>query len=68
MGWQKRMELNDKDLLRRDHRAPMIGIKRRLNGEIERIKKILLDNGYPKNVINAQIEKSALCTRGSLDR
>ena len=25
--------------------------------EIERIKKILLDNGYPKNVINTQITK-----------
>ena len=37
------------------HRALMICIKRRLNGEIERIKKILLDNGYPKNVINTQI-------------
>ena len=31
--------------------------KRRLNGEIERVKKILLDNGYPKNVINVQITK-----------
>ena len=30
------------------HRALMICTKRRLNGEIERIKKILLDNGYPK--------------------
>ena len=37
------------------HRALMICTKRRLNGEIERIKKILLDNGYPKNVINPQI-------------
>ena len=35
----------------------MICTKRRLNGEIERIKKILLDNGYPKNIINAQIAK-----------
>ena len=35
----------------------MICIKRRLNREIERIKKILLDNGYPKNVINAKISK-----------
>ena len=35
----------------------MICTKRRLNGEIERIKKILLDNGYPKRVINAQIAK-----------
>ena len=33
----------------------MICTKHRLNGEIERIKKILLDNGHPKNVINAQI-------------
>ena len=39
------------------HRALMICTKRRLNGEIERIKKILLDNGYPINVINAQITK-----------
>ena len=39
------------------HRALMICTKRRLNGEIERIKKILLDNGYPKNVINAQTAK-----------
>ena len=39
------------------HRALMICTKRRLNGEIESIKKILLDNGYPKNVINAQIAK-----------
>ena len=37
------------------HRALIICTKRRLNGEIERIKKILLNNGYPKNVINAQI-------------
>ena len=35
----------------------MIFTKRGLNGEIERIKKILLGNGYPKNVINAQIAK-----------
>ena len=39
------------------HRAVMIWTKPRLNGEIEWIKKILLDNGYPKNVINAQITK-----------
>ena len=39
------------------HRAPMIYTKRRLNEEIERIKKILLSNGYPKNVINTQITK-----------
>ena len=38
-------------------RALMICTKRRFNGEIERIKKILLDNGYPKNVINAKIAK-----------
>ena len=30
------------------HQALMICTKPRLNGEIERIKKILLDNGYPK--------------------
>ena len=35
----------------------MICTKRRLNEEIERIKKILLDNGYPKNIINTQITK-----------
>ena len=35
----------------------MICTKHRLNEEIERIKKILLDNGYPKNVNNAQIAK-----------
>ena len=35
----------------------MICTKRKLNGEIERIKKILLDNGYPKNIINTQITK-----------
>ena len=39
------------------HRALMICTKRRLNEEIERIKNILLDSGYPKNVINAQIIK-----------
>ena len=39
------------------YRALMICIKRRLNRKIERIKKIVLDNGYPKNVINAQIAK-----------
>ena len=39
------------------HRALMICTKRRLNGEIVRIKKILLYNGYPKNFINAQIAK-----------
>ena len=36
----------------------MICTRRRLNGEIERIKKILLENGYPINVINAQIAKN----------
>ena len=35
----------------------MICTKRRLNEEIERIKKVSLDNSYPKNVINAQIAK-----------
>ena len=39
------------------HRALMICTKRRLNGEIEWIKKILLYNGYPTNVINTQITK-----------
>ena len=39
------------------HQALMICLKRRLNGKIELIKKILLDNGYPKNVINTQITK-----------
>ena len=39
------------------HRALMICTKRRLNGEIERIKNILLDNGYPRNIINGQIAK-----------
>ena len=39
------------------HRALMICTKRRFNGEIERIKKVLLDNGYPRNIINAQIAK-----------
>ena len=39
------------------HRALMICTKRRLNEEIERIKKILLYNGYPKNIINTQITK-----------
>ena len=35
----------------------MICTKRRLNEEIERIKKILLDNGYHKSIINTQITK-----------
>ena len=35
----------------------MICTKLRLNGKIERIKNILLDNCYPKNVINAHIAK-----------
>ena len=35
----------------------MIRSKRRLNGEIKRIKNICLDNGYPENVVNAQIAK-----------
>ena len=39
------------------HQILMICTKRRLNEEIERIKKILPDNGYPKNVVNTQIEK-----------
>ena len=39
------------------HRAQIIFTKRTFNGEIKQIKKILLDNGSPKNVINAQIAK-----------
>ena len=39
------------------HRALMICTKRRLNAVIERIKKIFVDIGYPKNVINAQITR-----------
>ena len=39
------------------YQALMICIKRRLNEEIEQIKKILLDNGYPKNIVNAQIAR-----------
>ena len=35
----------------------MICTKRRLNGEIERIKKISLDNCFPKNIISTQITK-----------
>ena len=35
----------------------MICIKSKLNGEIEQIKKLLPDYGYPKNVINTQITK-----------
>ena len=40
--------------------ALIICTKRKLNGEIERIKKMLLDNGYSKNVVNAQIAKKSL--------
>ena len=39
------------------HRALLICTKRRLNRKIKRIQKILLDIGYPKNVINTQITK-----------
>ena len=39
------------------HRALLIYTKRRLNGEIEQIKKIFVNNGHPKNVINVQISK-----------
>ena len=35
----------------------MICTKPRLTEKIKRIKKILLDNGYPKNVVNALIAK-----------
>ena len=38
-------------------RALMICTKRTLNEKTELNKKILLDNGYPKNVVNAQIGK-----------
>ena len=37
------------------HRALMICIKRRLNEEIERIKKILLSNDYSNNLVSTQI-------------
>ena len=37
------------------HRAIIIYSKRPLKKEIERIKKILMDNGYPENAINTQI-------------
>ena len=43
------------------HRALMICTKRRLNGEIERIKKILLDNGYPKNSSTLRSPRKLLC-------
>ena len=39
------------------HQALMICTKHRLNGKTEQNKKTLLDNGYPINVINAQIAK-----------
>ena len=39
------------------HRTLMICTKRRINGKIERIKKIFLDNGSLKNIINVQIAK-----------
>ena len=39
------------------HRALMICTKRKLSGKIERIRKTLPDNGYPKNVVNSQIAK-----------
>ena len=35
----------------------MICTIRGLNEEIERIKRILLDNSYPKYVVNVQITK-----------
>ena len=35
------------------HQALLICTKCRFNGEIEQIKKILPDNGYPKNIVNA---------------
>ena len=39
------------------HRPLLICTKHRLNGEIERIKKVSLNNGYPKNIVKAQIAK-----------
>ena len=39
------------------HQALIICAKRRLNEKIEQIKKILVDNGYFKNIINAQIAR-----------
>ena len=38
----------------------MICTKRRLNEEIERIKKLLLDNGYPKNITKKIAQFSTL--------
>ena len=35
----------------------MICTKHRLNGEIEQIKKVLLDNGYLKHIIDTEIGK-----------
>ena len=49
------------------HRALIIFTKRRLNGEIERIKKRLLDNGYPKNVINIRSQGKLLSSPPSSD-
>ena len=62
------------------HRALIICTKRRLNGKIERIKKISLNNGYPKTSstlrspkkslssppLSNSAQKSARCTCGSL--
>ena len=39
------------------HQVLIVSTKRRLDEKIERIKKILLDSGYLKNVINAHITK-----------
>ena len=41
-------------------KALVIYTKRRLNREIERIKKILLNNGYPITVVNIQIVKKII--------
>ena len=41
----------------------MICAKRRLNGEIERIKKILLDNGYPRNSDLTHLETHTQITK-----
>ena len=42
------------------HRALIICNKRRLNEEIEWIKIVLLDNDYPKNVVNVQNPRKSL--------
>ena len=46
----------------------MICTKRKLNGEIERIKKTLLDKSYPKTVVNAQIATKKIAQFSTLKR